>query len=379
MSRAVLLDSAPARGDDDEGSVITLSARAEYGCRLGGVPHLDLAAVASEADLAALQDEYWWSQVEWLGLFEDRLVDASPSLRAGGWRPVAASGYLLKLLFDNIFVRAFQSAALTRGDWSELVHRARPDGPPLLGEVLPLFCNSRGIGYSTHTVPRAASSPRPTTLGRMRRHAGPIAQAAIQSVHGRRRFGTSREDALNLLLLCGQHDSGDLLRSNAQAGGRSSLVVQNRLLKLGGCAPRLTGRIPSGTEADKREWREVVAVLADDRELMAWPKSWFEGQVGSFVADRLMAWVASTMPDVVASARWFTQFYASERVDAVVTPFFTNSVEIGAIAAAGSSGGPTTVLIEHGDIAHAAPSWDLNLVAADVVFVPTKELAEYLR
>jgi hypothetical protein len=71
--------------------------------------------------------------------------------------------------------------------------------------------------------------------------------------------------------------------------------------------------------------------------------------------------------------------FARRRTDAVAAPFLVGAHDVAAFAAARAAGRPRTVIVEHGDIAHDAPSWDLNLLAADALVVPTRELADHMR
>lgn len=378
MSRAILLDAAPPRRYGNTDAVITVSAVAEYACRREGVPHRVLSAVASEDALASLQDDYWNAQVEWLTLLERRMFESSPSLAASGMRPVAACGYLLKLLLDNLYIRAYESAALTDGEWSEIVHCVRPEGPPLLGEVLPVFCASRGVAYTRITEAAEPAVQRSAPLSRAREKAAPAVRGMLQAAGGCPRRASPQDGAMRLFLLTVGYDSADLLRRNAGVGGRSLLAARGRVLELRRGLPRLVGNVPQASDAQRREWRDIAGALRRDEELWDWPASWFEGQAAPLAVQRVTRWVQDTMPDVMASARWFQDLYATEAVEAVVAPFLMRPSEIGAFVAARAREGTSAVLIEHGDIAHAAPSWDLNLLAADTVIVPTQELAEHL-
>ena len=378
MTRTILLD-APPLGPVGGDTVITVSAAAEEACQRLHVPHEDSSAIASERELAELQDDYWTEQVRWLGMLEHKLVEASPSLAATGLRPVAASGYLLKLLLDNIFVRAFESDAFAGPGVSEIEYQARAGGPSLLGEVLPLFCAGRSIAFTMTTREGGeARTARPSVARR-----GVLRLASARDgigllAAGRPRRATPGEGALRLLMLSGAYDSAELMRRNAELGGRSLLVIRDRVIDFRRGFPRVVARGPEADAVARHEWQAASSVLRGDPELWAWPESWFGGEVGALVADRVARWIETAMADVVTTATWFSALYDAEQVDAVVTPYLASPAQIGAFAAAQSSPHTQAVLIEHGDIAHAAPSWDLNLLAADAMVVPTHEVADHL-
>lgn len=377
MNTALLLDAPHCGAHPDADAVITLSAFAEYCCRRGGVRHQDSSAVVSEEQLAALQDDYWDAQVEWLWLLERKLLAAAPSLTASAIRPIAASGYLLKALVDALFVRAFESAGLTAGQWSHLTHCVRPSGPQLLRELLPLFCDARSIGYTQLTGEDVQGGAAATRLQQGRIALTSAMRQLGQLASARPANADPDTASLRLLLLSRGYDLADLMLRNAEAGGESLVVVHGRVVELRRSGPRVLGRVPTADDAARREWRGVATVLSADPDLRAWPSSWFEGEVGDFVVDRVAGWVEREMPDILAAASWFERICDEQAVDAVVAPYCVTAPEIGAFAAAKASERAKAVLIEHGDIAHAALSGDLTLLASDVLVVPMEELREH--
>lgn len=154
--------------------------------------------------------------------------------------------------------------------------------------------------------------------------------------------------------------------------------VRGRVLEIRRGVPRTLARPEVVGDAEWAEWREIAEALKHDQGLARWPASWFGGELGALVMERVSRWVAVTLPEVMAAVRSFATLYETGRVDTVVAPFLSGPAEAGAFAAARTSGRTSAVLIEHGDIAYSAASWDLNLLAADAVIVPTEEIADHL-
>lgn len=379
VSRAVLLDASPGGRTLGAGTVVTLSARAEHDASVSGLEHVTLSDIANEAALAAVEPGYWDQQTAWFELVERRIAELSPVLRDSGLRPLIASGYMLKALIDPVFVRAFESDALTRQGWGEIDHHVRLGGPELLAQVLRQFCGERGIAYRLtgegHPEVGATgdSTPPLARLGRALRFEYVLRRPP------RSHLDQDALEGLDLLLLSSYYDLADLLARNRSGGGRTALVEGRAVLELGRLRRRTVARFKPASARDARDWLEIAEAIRRDEDLRRWPESWFDGLAADIVMDRLALWLQGTMPEILAYASGFSALFAAERFDAVVAPYVAHPVEVGAFAAAGVSGNPKSVLIEHGDTAHLAPSWDFELRASDVVFAPTDELATYFR
>lgn len=379
MTRAILLDVVPASfsaAPDD--TVITLTAEAEYECGRRGIPHLTVSDVVSEAELAALEARYWSEQLAWMDVLEERLVALSATLRETGLRPLMAAGYPLKLLVDGTFVKAFDSNQLTRGAWDTLVHYHRGEGE-LHAQLLPAFCAASGIAY----VPVApGASPHAKGAGSLLAAVLPRAGSAREHLRRLRvHAGQASVTPASLMVTSRHGDCGQLMHANRRAGGSTFFLDRDTILDVSAARARHIGTLEAPTADDHAEWRIIAAAIRNDEAIAAWPRSWFDGEAADVLLDRLTVWISTFLPEVVSRARTFLGVLPELGLDVIAAPYLSTPPEIAVFAA--SRAAPqervSTVVIEHGDTAFAAPSWDFQLLAADAFLATNEELASYFR
>ena len=189
-----------------------------------------------------------------------------------------------------------------------------------------------------------------------------------------------QKNTLNILQLNFAYNGFEVIKNSFIKGHNTYLLAGNKVLKFHRFGFKTFDIKHSDGNAKYKfyDWNQAAQLL-ETNELINWINEKCFLDVSEIVLPNLKHFVLNICPDLLQHYMSFLNFYESESIDVVVSPYMQSTTEIAAIEAANKCEHTKTICVEHGDGILKSSFWRLKeLTTFDILIVSDKENKQYL-
>ncbi len=398
----------------DEGSlVIGLTPMVCYQLQKAGIKHSIIEDYYDQVELAASEDDYHASQLQWfkgLDTFLQETIDEVKVsdlklgttyyqfLRIAVLDPIYLRCYTLSKLFAAVSPTAVTFVSRTPEEAS-LDYSLFNNGRSYYSLITEVLCKQSNINMeSVFLEPDAEKSTGvthrheslPTRLKRVLAKSSLVKK--VYFFPGKLRFYCRRFKAClfaketgqkrhNILLLKLSHIGEAFVIEALSRGYRVYQLSGNDIIRHSCFGNRKFRNLKAKNAvisiAYNNIWEKAANVL-EDHELIKQFNQICQSDVSRIVLPDLKYFISDVCPVIFHYYQALSLFYRKEKIDIVITPHEVFPAEFAAIAAARKSHRVTSVDLQHGDSAFAANFWDIIWSSRfDIDITSNEETKEY--
>ncbi len=394
---------------DCHSTIVALTPEVCYQLDKAGVEYSIIEDYYNEAELAALEDEYHKSQIEWIKNLDEFLQSNIEELRELKLRMATIYYYYLKtMVLDPLYIRCYTLNKLIEmikptnvvfisypGKVMSLDFRLECNGESLYSQIIPILCQESSIQFTALLSEpdngrlKVTKSVDTNIITQLRKKLGKFRIIRMVYSFGKtfrqKSFLVKRpaNNKLKILMLKLGYEGKKLVEEALDHGYRvyefsDDWIIEcfsGRTKKHLNLKEKYECRL---AELDINIW-EKTAILLDGHELTKWINERCRATVHPIVLPRLKYFISDLCPQILSFFKTFKEFCENEKIDFVLTPHEFSLTDFAAVAAANSCRHTKSVLIYHGADLFANKMWDITeLSHFDIHITPEKELKEYL-
>lgn len=408
--KTYLVEALSSEVEFDRNSIIVaLTPEVCYQLDKAGIKYSIIEDYYDEAELTALEDEYYKSQLRWIESLDEFLKNNITELKELDLRLATIYYYYLKtMVLDPLYIRCFTLNKLFEmiKPSSVVFISYSPKETPLdfrllysgksYSQVIPILCNENNISLTAVFLKEDGGVRKiePVSTGediitRLRRTLGKFEIVRkIYSVY--KHFSQwpilvkrPDEGKLKILMLKLNYGGVDFAKDALRNGHSIYQLSGDSILKYSSLGVRrhlnLRAKYDGKVAGFNNIW-ESTANLLEGEDLIKWINQRYQANVSEIILPKLRYFISEVCPQLLGYFKVFTEFYENEKIDFVFTPTEVSPTELAAIAAARHCSHTKSVYICHGDDIFANKYLNIAWLAHFNINIATnKEMKEYFR
>ena len=395
---------------DENSLIVALTPEVCYLLDKAGTEYSIIEDYYDEAELSALEDEYYESQMEWIKGLDEFLQSNINEVKELNLRLATIYYYYLKsIVLDPLYIRCYTLNKLFKTiKPSNVVFISYPPketpldfglryhGKSLYSQVVPILCGENNIQLTSVFV------ERDNRKGRELRFVGANVATRLKITLGnfeiirkiysiyktfcRRPLLAKRPDGRKLKILMLKLGKGgeELVKDALRNGHDVYLLSGGFILQYSSLGVRrhldLRAKYEGEAAGLNTDVWQSTANLLEGNDLIRWINERCQANVSEIVLPRLKYFISKVCPDILGYFKVFHEFYEDEKIDFVITPHEISLTEFAAITAASDCSHTKSVMICHGDDTFANKY--INIIWLDhfnITISSNKEYAEYFK
>jgi hypothetical protein len=394
---------------DENSLIVALTPEVCYQLDKAGIEYSIIEDYYSEAELSALEDEYYRSQLGWIEGLDEFFQNNIEDLRKLNLKLATIYYYYLKtMVLDPLYIRCYTLNKLFKTvkpsnmafisyspKETPLDFRLQYDGKSYYSQVIPILCQENNIHLALIFLEpanrnlEALKFVEASVTARLRRALGNF--EIVRKLYSIYKYFCQRpllvkrpnEGKLRILVLNTGYGGADFVKDALRNGHKIYQLSENFILEHSSFRVRrhlnLKAKYESQVASLNNIWESTANLLEGD-DLIKQINERCHANVSEIVLPRLKYFIAKVCPEILGYFKVFTEFYENERIDFVFTPTEVSPTEFAAIAAASQYSDIKSVRIFHGDDIFANKFWNFaDLSHFDITIASNKELEKYFR
>lgn len=407
--KTYLVEAWSSEVEFDSGStIVALTPEVCYQLDKAGIEYSIIEDYYDEADLTALEDEYYKSQLQWIDSFDEFLQNNVKELKELNLRLGWEYYYYLKtMVLDPLYLRCYTLNKLFKvvkpstvvfisypPKETPLNFRLQYDGKSYYSQVIPILCRENNISLTPIVLEQddrnltelkfadaSASTGLRRNLGRLE---------IVRKIYSISRYFSQmpllpkrpNREKLKILMLKLDYGGAEVVKDALRNGHIIYELSDDFILKYTpiGLRRHLNLKAKYKEVASSDNIWESTANLLEGDDLIKWINERCQMDVSAVVLPKLRYFISKVCPEILGYFKVFTQFYQNEKISFAFTPTRDSSTEFAAIAATRHYSHTKSVSICHGDDIFANKFWNVMELAHFNIHIAQKiELAEYFR
>lgn len=386
--------------------IIALTPQVCYQLDKAKIKHSIIEDHYDEADLSALDSEYYESQLKWINNLDEFLKNNVKELKTLGLNLGTVHYFFLKtMLIDPLYVRSYTLQKLFEAIKptdilliSQSTSEIAPDftlqyyNKSYYSQVIPILCRQSEIPFEAIYLepikPVIRHESFVTRLKSMLTGNNIIREIYLRTTITYRYLSSRlkkhpEEKRLNILLLKLTHIGINFVIDALKRGHRVYQLSDKAIIKYNSVGTRNYLKLMSekfkARVASSGVW-ENTANLLEGNDLIKWVNEKCQLDVSAIVLPKLKYFITKVCPEILEYYKQFCQFYEKDQINFTITPHEVSPIELAAIAAATHSEVTKSFNVQHGDSAFAGKFWNITeLTHFNMRTSPNKEVMDYLK
>lgn len=271
--------------------------------------------------------------------------------------PLIYKSFILHSLFNKYNPEKVHFVAMEPGE-DKIESNLSYHGKSVYSRLIPIVCRKYDVTLLEHTGKTTRTQKviaQKRTLQKLKIFSTLLCEMVISIFKFKK-----QNKALNIFQLNLAYNGYQVIKDGFIRGHHIHFLKNDQIFKLQHHMLKRTKlKHNRKNEEQSTDW-PTIAELIKAENLVKWVNIKAEIDVSEIVCPRLEFFITDVCPEILNYYEEFAEYYRTQKIDAVISPFMQSTVELAAIEAAKKSKCTKTFCTEHGDDILKNMFWRLN-------------------